>query len=181
MSPRLTIVSADINSRWNISERRQSCASVATARTTGCLPIAAPKSVSSPQIAITTPPGTPNCCSMRDISAACRLISDRALAMRALTRGGPNCSKVFLNTPCRRSSWMTRGSGVRPSNAAWMTRGEIFCAAASREKLDRKASKLPPQGAVSAGAACSSAMTIVSPGVTSRRNIGLVSAVISHD
>ena len=57
--------SASVSSPWNFSVRRQSKASVAVERTTDFLPWLVPKSVSRPQIATTTPPGTPNCCSVR--------------------------------------------------------------------------------------------------------------------
>src|ERR1700692_3554235 len=89
-SPRWTICRAAISSRWNSSVRRQSCASGATVRITGSLPMSpVPLSLSNVQTATITDAGTPNCCSMRPSSAACTCISFLARLRRAgMTRGG---------------------------------------------------------------------------------------------
>ena len=110
--------SASISCAWNMSVRRQSNASVATERITSFLPTLTPKSVSRPQIATTTAPGTPNCASILRSVAACVCMRRRPLVMRSREIMRPeNSSKVCLNTPWRLSAASTDWSSVRPSSA----------------------------------------------------------------
>ena len=83
-SPRWTILSAASSSRWNSSLRRQSCASVASVRITGSLPMSpVPLSLSRVQIAISSGAGTPNWRSMRESSCGVALHQRRGAQMRA--------------------------------------------------------------------------------------------------
>src|SRR3954452_12969956 len=146
-SPRSTMRSASISSARNSSVRRQSHASVASERMVENFPVLAPKSVSSPQIATSTSPGTPYCCSMRESPEPyCFSRLDPGVRRGGIMRP-ENCSKLWLNTRCDLSRDSTDWSGVTPESPALIALAAMPLAAASVLNSANHDSKLPPQAA----------------------------------
>src|SRR6476620_8667522 len=113
-----------------------------------------PKSVSRPQIATSTSPGTPYFSSMRPSTEPYCLSMLAPRVIRGGTMRPENSSNVWLNTFCEESRASTLLSSVTPVRPAWMAEAEIPLAAASFLKSSSHVSNGPvPQGAASAGAA----------------------------
>src|SRR6187431_1282435 len=113
-----------------------------------------PKSVSRPQIATSTSPGTPYACSTRPSTEPYCLSMLAPRVSRGGTMRPENSSNVWLNTFCDWSRASTLLSSVTPDKPVWMAEAEMPLAAASFLKSSSQVSNGPvPQGAASAGAA----------------------------